>query len=462
MATTSEVHDPLPTTRDRLYDWKYAAPIDRSRVPARPIELPPGPRVPGLWQTVRIWGFRAQFMPKMHRRFGDTFTVNSMPVGRLVVTRNADAIREIFHSSPEVMHAGEGNSLLRPLVGRNSVLTLDAPQHQPARKRLLPPFHGARIARVVSLMEEATEREVATWPVGEDFPLLERTQALTLDIIVRVVMGVDDPARARRLGDALRGVLSLGALDMAMWVAPGLHRYWPWRNVIRQLDRADELLYEEIGRRRKDPDRASRPDVLSMLVDGDVDPAVVRDELVTLLAAGHETTAVGLAWTFERVLRHPQVLNRLRAGLDDDSDHYRTAVVKEALRVRPVIYNVARRLMQPMELDGFSLPAGQFVLPSIAAMQSDTRIWGPDAEEFRPERWLDSDIPSYAWIPFGGGTRRCLGATFAQTEMETVLRTVLRRVDIRAIDARAERQRMHHITVVPSRGARVRVTKRLG
>ena len=264
MATTSEVRDQTPSTRDRLYGWKTAAPLDHSLVPDTPIELPPGPRTPGLLQTVLVWGYRPQYLPRMHEKFGDTFTLNSAPVGRLVVTRDADAIREIFRTSPDIVHAGEGNSLLRPLVGNNSVLTLDAPEHQPARKRLLPPFHGARIARVVSLMEEATTREVATWPVGEDFPLLERTQALTLDIIVRVVMGVDDPARAKRLGDALRGVLSLGISDMLMWVAPGLHRYWPWRNVIRQLDYADELLYEEIERRRNDPDRASRPDVLSM------------------------------------------------------------------------------------------------------------------------------------------------------------------------------------------------------
>ena len=461
MATTSEVRDQTPSTRDRLYGWKTAAPLDHSLVPDTPIELPPGPRTPGLLQTVLVWGYRPQYLPRMHEKFGDTFTLNSAPVGRLVVTRDADAIREIFRTSPDIVHAGEGNSLLRPLVGNNSVLTLDAPEHQPARKRLLPPFHGARIARVVSLMEEATTREVATWPVGEDFPLLERTQALTLDIIVRVVMGVDDPARAKRLGDALRGVLSLGISDMLMWVAPGLHRYWPWRNVIRQLDYADELLYEEIERRRNDPDRASRPDVLSMLVDGDADPAVVRDELVTMLAAGHETTAVGLAWTFELVLRHPEVLERLRTGLDDDRDPYRTAVVKEALRVRPVIFNVARRLMEPMQLGGFSLPAGQFVLPSISGLQTDPRIWGPDAAEFRPERWEDAEVPSHAWIPFGGGTRRCLGALFAQTEMETVVRTVLRQVEMRAVGDHAEKQRMHHITVVPARGARVQVTNRL-
>ena len=246
-----------------------------------------------------------------------------------------------------------------------------------------------------------------------------------------------------------------------MWIAPGLNRYWPWRNVIRQLDRADELLYEEIRLRRNDPHRAERPDVLAMLVDGDADPTVVRDELVTLLAAGHETTAVGLAWTFERVLRHPAVLAKLRAGLDDEKDPYRTAVVKESLRIRPVIYNVARRLMEPTMIGGYHLPAGQFILPSIAALQTDPRIWGPDADRFRPERWLEGDVPTHAWIPFGGGTRRCLGATFAQTEMETVLRTVLRLVDLRAVGG-PESQRMHHITVVPSRGARVRVTRRHG
>jgi cytochrome P450 family 135 len=245
--------------------------------------------------------------------------------------------------------------------------------------------------------------------------------------------------------------------DMLLWLWPSLGRVRPWTNVVRDIDRADDLIYAEIERRRADPGRAERPDVLSMLLDGDSDPELVRDELVTLLVAGHETTAVSLSWTFERLLRHTGALEKVTAGLDDPQDPYRAAVAKETLRLRPVIMNIARRITRPVELAGRVMPAGTLLLPSIIGIQSDPKIWGPDAAYFRPERWLAGDVPNYAWIPFGGGTRRCLGATFAMTEMDAVLRTVLRHVELRPDRPRDEGLRMHHITLVPSRGARVHV-----
>jgi cytochrome P450 len=245
---------------------------------------------------------------------------------------------------------------------------------------------------------------------------------------------------------------------MLLWVWPGLQRVRPWSNIVRDLDRADQLIYAEIERRRTDPGRAERPDVLSMLLEGDPDPDLVRDELVTLLVAGHETTAVALSWTFERLLRHSGALAKVRAELDDPRDPYRAAVAKETLRLRPVIMNIARRLTQPVELADHVMPAGTLLLPSIISIQTDPNIWGPDAAYFRPERWLSGDQPTYAWIPFGGGARRCLGATFALTEIDAVLRTVLRRVELRAHRPQDEKLRMHHITLVPARGARVHVT----
>jgi cytochrome P450 len=236
---------------------------------------------------------------------------------------------------------------------------------------------------------------------------------------------------------------------------------WPWRSVVRNLDRADELIYSEIARRRADPDRSGRSDVLSMLVDDQPDDEVIRDELMTLLIAGHETTAVALAWLFERLLRHPEVLARVRAGLDEPKDPYRTAVFKETLRVRPVIHNVARRLTEPVEVGGYRLPAGVAVLPSIGAVQADPRFWGADAALFRPERWLESNPPLHAWIPFGGGVRRCLGAMFAQVEIETVVTAVLSTVDLAAADTDDENSAMRHITMIPKRGTRVRVVRGL-
>lgn len=445
----------IETTSTRISSWQQTA--SASRVTSAD-GLPPGPRLPRVLQSLMIWTQRQRFIPAMHRRYGDTFTVNAEPTGYGVVLRSPDDLRTIFRGDPEVFRAGEANALLAPVVGRRSVLTMDAPEHVVERRRMLPPFHGERIARVVALMEEETEREVAQWPIGRDFELLPRMQALTLSIIVRVVLGVDEDDRAEAVGAALRRVLAFRLRDMLLWLWPGLQRLGPWRNVVRDMDRADELIYAEIARRRMDPERAERPDVLSMLLGGDPDPELVRDELVTLLVAGHETTAVALSWTFERLLRHSGAVAKVRRGLDDPRDPYRAAVAKEVLRLRPVIMNVARRLTQPVELAGHVMPAGTLLLPSIIGVHTDPEIWGPDATYFRPERWLSGDQPTYAWIPFGGGARRCLGATFALTEMDAVLRTVLRRVELRADRSQDESQCMHHITLVPSRGARVQVT----
>ena len=447
----------IETASTRISSWQHT--LSSSRVTSGE-GLPPGPRLPRLLQSVLIWTQRQRFIPAMHRRYGDTFTVNAEPTGFGVVLRDPDDLRTIFRGDPEIFRAGEGNALLAPLVGRRSVLTMDAPEHVDERRRMLPPFHGERIARVVALMEEETEREIAQWPIGRDFELWPRMQALTLRIIVRVVLGVDEDDRAEAVGAALRRVLEMQLRDMLLWVLPSLQRVRPWSNIVRDLDRADELIYAEIEHRRADPRRAERPDVLSMLLDGAPDPELVRDELVTLLVAGHETTAVALSWTFERLLRHSGALAKVRSGLDDPRDPYRTAVAKEALRVRPVIMNIARRLTQPVELAGHIMPAGTLLLPSIIGIHTDPKIWGPDAAYFRPERWLSGEQPTYAWIPFGGGARRCLGATFALTEMDAVLRTVLRRVNLRADRPRDEKPRMHHITLVPSRGARVHVTAR--
>jgi cytochrome P450 len=445
----------IETTSARLSSWQRTASAARVTSAAG---LPPGPRLPSALQSLLIWTQRQWFIPAMHRRYGDTFTVNAEPTGYGVVLRNPDDLRTIFRGDPEIYRAGEANSLLTPVVGRRSVLTMDAPEHVVERRRMLPPFHGERIARVAALMEEETEREIAGWPIGRDFELLPRMQELTLSIIVRVVLGVDEDERAKAVGAALRRVLAFHVRDMLVWLWPGLLGVPPWKSVVLDFDRADRLIYAEIERRRADPGRAERADVLSMLLDDNPDPGLVRDELVTLLVAGHETTAVALSWTFERLLRHSGALDRVRAGLDDPRDPYRAAVAKEVLRLRPVIMNVARRVTQPVELAGHTMPADTLLLPSIIGIQTDPKIWGQHAAYFRPERWLAEDLPMYAWIPFGGGARRCLGATFALTEMDAVLRTVLRRINLRADRPQDEALRMHHITLVPARGARVHVT----
>jgi cytochrome P450 len=412
---------------------------------------------------MRVWATRNTYFPAMRKRYGDTFTVHAAPVGRIVVLCAPEDVRTATMGGPATYPVAEGNALFEPLLGRRSVLGLDGAAHKSERKRMMPALHGERIAKVVSLMGQLTTEEIAGWPVGRTFPIVDRMRDLTLKVIIRVVLGVEERDRADRLVTALRRVVDIRTLDLFMWKWPNLARVGPWRRAVRDLDRADDLLFAEIARRRADPDRQHRPDVLSMLLDGEPggepDDDLIRSELVTLLTGGHETTAVATAWMFERLLRNPGALTRVRAGLDQEKDEFRDAVIKETLRLRQVSYNVGRRISEPVELGGYRLPAGTFVWPSLAAIHTDRGAWGEDAEEFRPERWLDGDPPAQAYLPFGGGAHRCLGAMFALTEMDVILRTVLREVDLRAVGD-GERGVMRNIILVPKRGARVRVAER--
>ncbi|HEX6351751.1 cytochrome P450 [Actinophytocola sp.] len=456
--------DSLPTyerrpARDRFYGWR---PEIHHPEPGPGEEFPPGPRAPLAIQSLRTWAARNTYWPKMRERYGDTFTLRVAPVGRMVIVCRPEDVRTAAQGGPDVFPIGENNLLFDPLIGRGSVSALDGAPHRVERKRMAPAFHGRRISGVVSIMEQLAAEEVASWPVGSTFALVERMRRLTLKVIIRVVMGVEEPRRVADLSTALTRVLDVGTLDLLMWIWPGLTRVGPWRKVVAGMQRADDMLFEEIARSRRDPDREQRPDVLAMLLDGDPDDERVRVELLTLLLSGHETTAVGSAWMFERLLRHPKALVRVLEGLDDPDDEYRKAVVKETLRVRQFIYNFGRRLAAPVELGGYHLPAGTFVWPSIGAAHTDRGTWGEDADEFRPERWLEPDPPSRVFVPFGGGVHRCLGALFAETEMEIILRTVLRHVEVRPDRAEDETPVMRHIVQAPQRGARVRVVRRLG
>ncbi len=456
--------DQLPTyrrkpARDRFYGWR---PAIHHPEPGPGEEFPPGPRAPIAVQSLRTWAARNTYWPKMQERYGDTFTLRVAPVGRIVIVCRPEDVRTAALGSPETFPIGENNLLFEPLVGRGSVLALDGAAHRAARKRMVPPFHGKRIAGVVSTMTRLAEEEVATWPVGSTFPLVERMRRLTLQVIIRVVMGVEDPTRVAEVSAALGRVLDVRTFDLLMWIWPRLTGFGPWRTAIAAMQRADDLLFEEIASARRDPVRSERPDVLAMLLDGSPEDEQVRVELLTLLLGGHETTAVAAAWMFERLLRHPAALARTREGLDDPEDEYRAAVIKETLRLRQLSYNLGRRLSVPAELGGYHLPAGTFVWPSIAAAHTDRATWGEDATEFRPERWLDPGVPARAFLPFGGGAHRCLGALFAETELEIILRTVLRDVDLRPDRTAAEKPVMRHVVQVPARGARVRVVRRTG
>lgn len=414
--------------------------------------LPPGPKLPRPLQTLLLWKRTIPFLASGRRRYGPVYTIRAMPWGTAVAINDADLVKQIFTGAADVFHAGEGNSMLAPVLGERSVLVIDEEEHLQARKRLLPPFHGEAVRRYGEIIERLVAEEVARWPLGEPFALHPRMRAITLEVILEAVIGVSDPVRLRGLRETLPAIAEIDFPTMAMWEFPALGHFGRWRRYLRTVERANALLREEIAVRRLAPDLAERQDVLSQLVHaGETDDGELRDQIVTLLMAGHETTTTGLAWTFERLLRHPAALARAKEG----DDAYLDAVVKETLRVRPVIPAVLRQLTQPVQLGGWHLPAGLTVMPAITLMHSDPALF-PEPGRFRPERFLDGEEGStYTWIPFGGGRRRCLGAAFASFEMRVALRTILRDATLRVESPREERTRSQHITLVPARGARV-------
>jgi len=421
--------------------------------------------MPSLLQAAFVTASPYGWMVRRWRRYGDVFSSRFPIFGRVVYVADPASVKEVFLGDPETFHAGEANTLaLGDALGDHSLLTLDEGRHLSQRKLLLPPFHGASVRRYVDVMAEATEREVATWRVGKEIQLRPRMQAITLEVILRAVFGVRDGARMDLFRERIPPLgETTSILNWLPFMDRELGGITPAAKFRRALAAVDELIYAEIADRRAAPDE-DRDDVLSLLLrarheDGSrMADSELRDELMTLLTAGHETTATGLAWAFERLLRTPRALARLTSSLDDGD--YLDAVVKETLRVRPVIVDVARKLTRETEVAGWRLPAGTLVAPAIAVLHARPDLYD-SAEEFRPERWLQKDAESYSWIPFGGGVRRCIGASFAQVEMRTVLREVLRRVRLRAPTQRPERGVVRHVTVVPGRGARAIVHERL-
>jgi len=421
--------------------------------------------MPSLLQAAFVTASPYGWMLRRWRRHGDVFSSRFPIFGRVVYVADPGEVKRVFTGDPTIFHAGEANALaLGDALGEHSLLTLDEQRHMSQRKLLLPPFHGQSVRRYVDVMTEATAREVASWPVGTEIELRPRMQAITLDLILRAVFGVREGERMDLFRERIP---PLGELTSVLNWIPLFNRdlggLTPAARSRKAVAAVDELLYAEIAERRVADDAAERDDVLSLLLaarheDGSpMTDVELRDELMTLLGAGHETTATGLSWAFERLLRTPRVLERLTESLDDD---YVDAVVKETLRVRPVIVDVARKLTRETEVAGWRLPAGTLVLPAIAVLHARPDLY-ESPEEFRPERFLDGGAESYAWIPFGGGVRRCIGASFAQVEMRTVLREVLKRVRLRAPSQRPERGLIRHVTVVPGRGCRVVVEERL-
>jgi cytochrome P450 len=409
-------------------------------------------------------------MRESRDRYGDVFSIKLADEGTWVMCADPEGVRQVFTGSPDALHAGEGNAILRPILGSNSVLLLDGPAHMRQRKLMLPPFHGERMQRYSELMAEAAVGELGRWPIGERVPAHPHTQALTLEVIMRAVFGIEDVERLDRCRAALRELMDWTAdrWKFVVGMALGLDRVveMEWLGFAASKRRADDVLLDEIARRRQDPAATERDDILSMLMqarheDGSpMSDAELRDELMTLLVAGHETTASALAWTLELLSRHPHVLARLEEELDEGRDDYLDAVIYESLRLRPILPVVLRNVKQPFELLGRELPVGVKIAPCIFLAHRNPDVY-PDPDSFRPERFLDEGPGTYTWFPFGGGIRRCIGASFALFEMNVVLKTMLREAQLRPVPgAQPERIKRRAITFAPGGGASVLLERR--
>lgn len=441
-----------------------AAAVDSRNGAARqPVRgLPPEPRMGRVLQTA-IWSRKAQWMLEQCRaRLGPMFTLRIANEGRWVIVTDPDDVKRIFTGDPRVFHAGEGNQILRPILGDNSLLVLDEKPHISQRKLLLPPLHGERMQGYGEKMAEIAAREIESWPTATPYKLRPRMQAITLEIILETVFGVHDGARLEPLREALRDFLDLTTNPQVLLpvVLIGPERIRKIPAFRRRLDRVDELIALELAERRRAGDLDDRDDILSLMLaarheDGSpMSDAELRDELLTLLVAGHETTATALSWAVERLVRHPEKLERLRQEVLAGEDTYLTATIQETLRLRPVIVLVARRLTEPVELGGYELRAGATVTPSIHLIHRDPNVY-PEPDRFRPERFLDNPPGTYTWIPFGGGVRRCIGAAFAQFEMQVVLRELVSRRAIAPANPESERPFRRAITETPRHDAEV-------
>jgi cytochrome P450 family 135 len=430
--------------------------------------LPPEPAMSPLLQTLR-WSFRPiPFMQDCRRRYGDSFSVRFLGFERpMVLISDPVAVKALYQERAHGLPPGR-NIALEPILGAKSLLLQVGAEHLARRKVMLPAFHGERMRSYEEAMTEIVSAEIDSWPLQEEFPIHARMQAVTLEVILRVVFGVSSGSRLERLREMLSTVLQETASPGRQLLGLALLRYGlggPFASFESQLREVDELLFAEIAEHRARPDLEEREDILSMLMraefeDGSrMEDQELRDQLMTLLLAGHETTATGLAWTFDLLLRHPAALERLRDSLAAGEEDYLRATISESLRLRPVVPLAGRRLAEDLVADGLTLPAGTDVTPAIWLTHTRADVY-PEPFAFKPERFLDGGPETYAWIPFGGGVRRCIGATFAEFEMRVVLREVLTRCELRKASPRPERTGRRNITFSPRDGTPVVLTAR--
>ncbi|MCK9922660.1 cytochrome P450 [Frankia sp. AgPm24] len=429
--------------------------------------LPPrGSRLPAPIQTFLYGKYRHVLLPRVHQRHGDIFTLKLAQFApKVVVLAKPADIRNIFTGSASTFHAGYG--ILGPAMGDHSVILLDEGEHKRVRRLVMPAFTGPALRGYQDMVAQLTKDEVAGWETDRPVNGYTRMQQLTLEVILRVVFGVTDPNRLTEMRPLVYHVASIGPITLLGLSNPLLRRVNPWRRYRARQERLDALLYSEITERRRAKDLESRTDILSrLLVASRSDPsqdglsdAELRDQLITLLLAGHETTSAALAWTLHELARQPVHLKAAQKAASTGDDEYLSAVAKEILRLRPVVYELARQLAEPVEIGGYRLPAGIAVMPAVGLVHSDSENF-PDADSFRPERFIEGQPAANTWIPFGGGARRCVGAGFALMEMTIVLRELLRDFDIRPDRPRPEAPYMRNVTLVPARGARIVLTRR--
>jgi cytochrome P450 len=452
-------------------------------MPAR-AKIPPGPRLPALAQTALLYHDPVGCLERWKRRYGPVFRVRISGFPRYVYVTDPQLARELYAADRTVGRAGDARrDFLAPLVGQHSLLVTEDEEWLRHRRLLGPVFHRNHVDGYAQEIAAVAADHIGRWPLGEPVALRPRMQEITLEVILRLVFGVTDEARLQRFREVLPDLLD-SAGGIILWLLPPAlwskeqHRRrlrrlpTPLRAFMRAQDEVDALIHEQIRLRRAEiatgPDD-DRRDVLSMLLRArdeegrGMSDAELRDELITLLEAGHETTATALAWTFERLVRHPAAHRALVEAVDaggEDAEAHVEAVVRESLRVRPVVIDTPRALSGDLRIGGWTVPAGWLVAPAIPTVHADDG-GAPEATSFRPERFLDGGTVRDGWIPFGGGKRHCVGSHLALLELRVVAAEVVRRLDVAAVRPEGERQRIHHVTLVPSEGALVRLSRRV-
>lgn len=428
--------------------------------------LPDGPSAPPVVQTVELTARPVDFVERCRDRFGGTFSVRLSRIGPMVFFSDPASIKQVFASDRENTITQGRNVVLEPILGTKSLLVQEGAEHLARRKLMLPPFHGERMRAYEQSIERATVEEISNWPTGETVLSHPAMQRITLEVIMSAVFGVSDE-RHDSLRAGLNRVLSSTRSPFAFGLTfPLLRKIPPYSSMLKSLRETDRLIAAEISDRRADPTTEEREDILSMLVsardeDGQgLDDIELRDQLMTLLLAGHETTATALAWCFDQLLRSPDAYERLRSEIDSDGGgDWMEAVIAETLRVRPVVPMIGRELRKPMTLDGCDLEAGTSVMLSIYLAHTRPDVF-EDPYRFDPSRFDGIKPDTYSWIPFGGGTRRCIGAAFAQFEMRTVLRTILSSLDLAPGSGSPDKMVRRNVTLSPKNGSPVLVGSR--